>query len=111
MNLATLNSLVRKAKFTCSDQTSLNKGISYIKKTMQLNGCPLHFITKTINGPLQFDNWKRKSIDLEPLKTFISYQKVVAEKLKRVVRRKDLKGQVQTKQKDKMETAGVVYEG
>ena len=50
----------------------------------------------------------------------IPYEKGVAEKLKSVASKygfttvftktKDLRGQIQTKQKDKMETSGVVYE-
>ena len=53
-------------------------------------------------------------------KLFISYEKGVAEKLKRVARKyvfttvftktKDLRGQIRAKQKDKIETLGVVYE-
>ena len=51
---------------------------------------------------------------------FISYEKGVAEKLKRVASKyvfttvftktKELRGQIRTKQKDEMETSGVVYE-
>ena len=57
---------------------------------------------------------------MEPLKMFIPYKKGVAEKLKRVAckygfttvftKAKDLRGQLWTKQKDKMETSVVVYE-
>ena len=85
---------------------------------MQLNGYPLHVINKTIKNTLQNHNSEHKS--KEPLKMFISYNKSVAEKLKRVASKyafttvftktKDLRGQLQTKQKDKMENSGVVYE-
>ena len=85
---------------------------------MQLNGYPLHVINKTIKSTLQNYNSEHKS--KEPLKMFISYNKSVAEKLKRVASKyvfttvitktKDLRGQLQTKQKDKMENSGVVYE-
>ena len=87
---------------------------------MQLNGYPLNVIIKTINDTLQSHNSEHKSKELEPLKMFTPYEKGVAEKLKRVASKyrfttvftktKDLRGQIQTKQKDKMETAGVVYE-
>ena len=85
---------------------------------MQLNGYPLHVINKTIKNTLQNHNSEHKS--KEPLKMFISYNKSVAEKLKRIASKyafttvftktKDLRGQLQTKQKDKMENSGVVYE-
>ena len=70
--------------FICSDQTSLNKELSYIRKTMQLDGCPLNVINKTIKNPLQNHNSDHKRKELEQLKMFILYEKGVAEKLKRV---------------------------
>ena len=48
---------------------------------MQLNGYPLHVINKTIKSTLQNYNSEHKS--KEPLKMFISYNKSVAEKLKK----------------------------
>ena len=86
----------------------------------QFNGYPLNVINKTVKDTLQSHNSEHKSIKLEPLKMFIPYEKSVAEKLKRVASKygfatvftktKDLGGQLRTKQKDKMETSGVVYE-
>ena len=81
---------------------------------MQLNGYPLNVINKTIKGTLQSHNSENKSKELEPLKmkTF-PYEKVVAEKLKRIASKygfttvftkmKDLRGQLRTKQKVRME--------
>ena len=87
---------------------------------MQLNEYPLNVINKTIPNSLQNHSSEHKSKELEPLKMFIPYEKSVAEKLKRVVNKygfttfftktKVLGGQLRTKQKDKMETSGVVYE-
>ena len=87
---------------------------------MQLNGYPLNIIYKTIKENLQIHNSEHKSKELEPLKIFIAYEKGVAEELKRLASKykfttvftktKDLRGQIRTKQKDKMETSGVVYE-
>ena len=118
VKLATIKNLVIRAKFICSDQT-LN-GEIYIRKTMQLNGYPLNVINKTIKDTSQSHNSEHKSKALEPLKMFIPYKKGVAEKLKRVASKygfttvltktKDFRGQIQTKQKDKMETLGLVYE-
>ena len=58
---------------------------------------------------------------MEPLKIFIPYGKGVAEELKMVAseygftavftKTKGLGGQTRTKQKEKMETSGVLYEG
>ena len=58
--------------------------------------------------------------ELEPLKMFILYERGVVEKLKKVASKykfttvfaktKDLRGQIRTKEEDKMETSGVVYE-
>ena len=117
---STIKNLVRRVKFICSDQTSLNEEISYIRKTMQLNVYPLNVINKTINDTLQSHNSEHKSKELEPLKMFIPYEKGVAEKLKRLASKygfttvftktKDSRGQIQAKQKNKMETSGVVYE-
>ena len=36
--VSTIKTLVRRARFVCTDQRSLNKEMSYIRKTMQLNG-------------------------------------------------------------------------
>ena len=87
---------------------------------MQLNGYPLNIINKTIKDTLQSHKFEYKSKEMGPFKMFIPYEKGVAEKLKRVASKfrfttvftktKDLTGQLQTKQKDKMETSGVVYE-
>ena len=114
VKLSTIKTLVRRAKFICSDQTSLNEELSYIRKTMQLNGYPLNVINKTIKDTLQSHNSEHKSKELEPLKMYIQYEKGVAEKLKRVARKygfttvftktKDLRRQLRTKRKDKMET-------
>ena len=120
VKLSTIKILVSRAKLICSDQTSLNEELSYIRKTMQLNGYPLNVINKTIKDTLQSHNSKHKSKELEPLKMFIPYEKGVAEKLKRVASKigfttvftkaKDLRGQLRTKEKDKIETSGAVYE-
>ena len=83
VKLATIKNLVRRVKFICSDQTSLNEEISYIRKPMQLNGYPLNVINKTIKDTLQSHNYEHKSKELEPLKMFIPYEKDVAEKLKK----------------------------
>ena len=87
---------------------------------MQLNVYSLNVINKTIKDTLQSPNSKHKSKELEPLRMFIPYEKGVAEKLKRVASKygfatvftkaNDLRGQIRTKQKDKMKTSGVVYE-
>ena len=87
---------------------------------MQLNVYSLNVINKTIKDTLQSPNSKHKSKEREPLRMFIPYEKGVAEKLKRVASKygfatvftkaNDLRGQIRTKQKDKMETSGVVYE-
>ena len=50
---------------------------------MQLDGCPLNVINKTIKNPLQNHNSDYKSKELEQFKMFILYEKGVAEKLKR----------------------------
>ena len=84
VKLSTFKTLVREAKRICSDQTSLNKEISYNRKTQQLNEYPLIVINKTIKENLQSHNFQHKSTELEPLKMFIQYEKGVAEKLKRV---------------------------
>ena len=84
VKLSTIKARVRRAKFICSDQTSLNEEISYIRKTIQMNGYPLNVINKTIKDTLQSHNSEHKSKELEPLKMFIPYEKGVAEKLKRV---------------------------
>ena len=69
---------------------------------------------------MQNHNSEHKSKELEPLKMLLPYEKGIAEKLKRVASKygfktvftktKDLRGPLRTKQKDKMETSGVVYE-
>ena len=69
---------------------------------------------------MQYHNSEHKNKELQPLKMLISYEKGVAEKLKRVASKygfttvftktKDLGGQLQTKEKDKMETSRVVCE-
>ena len=82
VKLSTVKTLVRRAKFICSDQTSLKEEISYIRETMQLNGYSLNVINKTIKNTLQSHNSKHKSKELEPLKMFIPYEKGVAKKLK-----------------------------
>ena len=43
---ANCKTLVRGTKFICSDQRSLNKEISYIRKTMEWNGYPLNVFIK-----------------------------------------------------------------
>ena len=97
------NTKSKLAKFICSDKTSLNKQISYIRRTMLLNGYPLNNINKTVKGTLQIHNSEHKSKELELLKMFILYKKGAAEKLKRVASKyaftttftktKDLRGQ------------------
>ena len=107
VKLSTIKTLVRRAKFICSDQTTLKEGLSYIRKTMQLNGYPLNVINKTIKNTLQNHNSEHKSKELQPLKMFISYKKGVTQKLKMVpskygfttvfTKTKDLRGQLRTK--------------
>ena len=87
---------------------------------MQLNGYPLNAVNKKMKNTFQNHNFEHKSKGLQPLKMFIPYEKRLAEKLKRVASKygfttvftktKDLRGQLRTKQKDKMEISGVVYE-
>ena len=87
---------------------------------MQLNRYQLNVINKTIKITLQNNNYEHKSKELQPLKMFIPNEKGVAVKLKNVASKygfttvftktKDSRGQLRTKQKDKMETSGVVYE-
>ena len=120
VKLSTMKTVVRRAKFICSDETSLNEELSYIRKTMQLNGYPLNVIIKTMKNILQNHKPEHKSKELQPLKMFISYEKGVAEILKRVgskygfttvfTKTKDLRGQLRTKQKDKIKSSGAVYE-
>ena len=74
-----------------------------------MNGYPLNVINKTIKNTLQNHNSEHKSKELEPLKMFISYKKVVAENLESVARKygfttiftktKDVRGQLRTKHK------------
>ena len=102
LNLSTIKALVRRVKFICRNQTSLN------------------VINKIIKDTLKIHNSEHKSQELEPLKMFNPYQKDVAEKLKRVASKygfttvftktKDFRGQIRPKQDDKMETSEVVYE-
>ena len=85
-----------------------------------MNGYPLNVINKTIKNTLQIHYSEYKSKELKPLKIFIPYDKVVAEKLKSVASKygfttvftktKDLGGLLQTKEKDKMETSCVLCE-
>ena len=120
VKLSTIKTLVRIAKFICSDQTSLNEELSYIRKTMQLNGYLLNVINKTMKNTLQNHKSEHKSKELQLLKMFISYEKGVAETLKIVASKygfttvftktKDLRGQLRTKQKDKIKSSGAVYE-
>ena len=44
-----------------NNQTSLNKEISYIGETMQLNGYPLNVINKTVNDTLQIHDSEHES--------------------------------------------------
>ena len=115
-----MKTVVRRAKFICSDQTSLNEELSYIRKTMQLNGYPLNVINITMKNTLQNHKQEHKSKEPQPLKMLISYEKGVAEILKRVAskygfttvftKKKDLRGQLRTKQKDEIKSSGAVYE-
>ena len=84
VKLSRIKSLVRRAKFICSDQTSLNEDLSYIRITMQLNGYLFNVINKTMKNTLQNQKSEHKSKELQPLNIFISYEKGVAEILKRV---------------------------
>ena len=84
VKLSTIKTLVRRAKFICTDETSSKEEISSIRKTVQLNGCLLNIIYKAIKDTLQSHNSEHKSKELEPLKMFIPYKKSVAEKLKSV---------------------------
>ena len=79
-----MKTVVRRAKFICCDQTSLNEELSYIRKTMQLNGYPLNVINITMKNTLQNHKQEHKSKEPQPLKMLISYEKGVAEILKRV---------------------------
>ena len=60
VKLSTIKTLVRRASFIRSDQTSLNEE-TYIRKTIQLNGYPLNAINKTIKDTLQIHNPEHKS--------------------------------------------------
>ena len=87
---------------------------------MQLNWNPLNVINKTIKNIFQTHNSEQKSKELEPLKVFIGER---CSKEKGVHRRKvfqansnnlykikkTLEDKYEKKQKDKMETSGVVY--
>ena len=85
-----------------------------------MNRYPLNVINKAIKNTLQYHNSEHKNKELQPLKMLISYEKGVAEKLKRVASKygfttvftktKDLGGQLQTKEKDKMDTSCVLCE-
>ena len=78
---------------------------------MQMNGYPLNVFNKTMEDTLQSHNSEHKSKELGPLEMFIPYKKDVAEKLKRVARKYGVTTVfTKTKEKDKMETSGVVYE-
>ena len=77
VKLSTIKALVRRAKFICSDQT-LKEEISYVRKTMQLNGYPLNAIDKTIEKTLQINYSEYKSKEMEPLNMFIPYDKAIA---------------------------------
>ena len=67
---------------------------------------------KTIKDTLQSHSYEHKSKELELLKMFIPYEKGIAENLNRVeskyvfttvfTKTKDLRGQIQTKQKDQV---------
>ena len=95
VKLSTIKTLVKREKFICSDQTSLNKELSYIRKTMQLNGYPLNVIHKRIKNTLQNHNSEHNSKELKPLK--IPCDKGVAEKLKRVAKNMGLQQSLQKK--------------
>ena len=84
VKLSTIKALLRRAKFFCGDQTSLNEELSYISKIMKLNRYPLNAINKTIKNTLQNHNSEHKNKKLEPRKMLIPYEKGVAEKLKRI---------------------------
>ena len=81
---------------------------------------PLNVINKTIKDTLKIDNSKHKSKELELLTIFIPYEKGFTEKLKRIASKygfttvftktKVLREKIRKKQKDKMETSGIVYE-
>ena len=51
-----LSTIKTIAKFICSDQTLFNEEITYIRKSMQLNGYPLNVINTTIKDTLQSYN-------------------------------------------------------
>ena len=108
VKLSAIESLVRRAKFISTGQI-LNEEISYIRKTMQLNGYSLNVINITIKDSLQIYCPEHKSKELEPLKMFISYGKDAAEKLKMVASKyaftiiftktKDLRGHIRANKK------------
>ena len=53
VKLSTIKTIVRRSKFISRDQTSLNKQISFIRKTTQLNGYPFNGTNKTNQDTLQ----------------------------------------------------------
>ena len=60
------------------------------KKAMRLNGYPEKLIIKTIKWTLLSNSKSKNSGNLETPKSFIPYEKGVAEQLKRVANRYDL---------------------
>ena len=79
VKLSTIKALANRAKFICSDQTSLNRVIIYYKiHAIEWVSIKWH---KTIQNTLQNHNSEHKSKELEPLKMFIPYKKGVTEKL------------------------------
>ena len=85
---------------------------------MQLNEYPSNVINKTIKGTLQIQNSelkKEKTIkNVHPIRESCCWKtKSVATKYKFttvLTKTKDLRGQIRTKQVNKMETSGIVYE-
>ena len=77
VKLSIIKTLIRRAQFICSDKTSLNKEISYIRETMQLNGYPLNAINKTTKETLQSHNFELKGKNWNHLKCSSHTRKVL----------------------------------
>ena len=84
VKIATIKTLVRRAKIVCSTKKSLSDELSYIKKTMQLNGYPEKLVTNTIKRTLLYQNKIKNTDPIEKPKLFMPYEKGISEKLKRV---------------------------
>ena len=119
VKIATIKTLVRRAKIVCSTEKSLNDELSYIKKTMQLNGYPETLVTKTIKRTLSYQNKVKSNDDIVKPKLFIPYEKGISEQLKRIsnkygldvvfTRSLSLKSKIPTNPFKTCKICGIVY--